>query len=218
MIHLDDYIDDLLSPDATAELRARAQTHLASCPRCREQWQATLKADDLLRRDRVRVQPARAAVLSARSSPHTRSVRHAGLVAALLILLAGGFGAGWWARSTVTTPMTGPDEEYLLLLVGSRASTISPDSVRTIARRFRSWTDRLRERGRLVSQGQLERAASYIAGAASAPLSRSIEDAFSGLNGYFIVRAADHTQARQIAESSPYLDLRGTIIVRPIVR
>lgn len=219
MKHIDSAIDSILSGDAEPDAAAQARAHLAGCERCRNEWSGVLDAHRLLLLNAATARhdgALRRPIARARRSASGRA-RSLAVAALCIIALAAAFFAGHESgrRSAVTTD--GGGSEFLLLLVGGDASSLPAERRANIGADFRRWTEQLRGSGGLLSQGQLMRTQSIVRGPLSRPLPED-RDALDAVNGYFIVRAPTEVDARRIAQTMPYLEMHGSVIVREIAR
>jgi hypothetical protein len=136
--------------------------------------------------------------------------RYARLAATILLPLlcaAAGFGAGRLSQPADSVAVRHGDRQphFILLLYGGAGSP-ADNSVRE----YGDWARRLAATGAEVTGEKLADESGLLVGA---PLGSS---AGADLRGFFIVQAADATQAQQLAVSHPHVKRGGTIVVRRI--
>jgi len=218
--------DSIIGRGAVADASA-VDAHLAGCAACRAyraecemMWSAlgelpipaaapnaTARFDAALRTER-----AAAMRLSRSSIVMRRLLIAAGVVAAMAV----GYGAASWniARSTrgAVAATTDTTQQYLLLLYDTESTGpgLSPKELEAIIAEYSAWGRGLRAAGKLVSAEKLKDAPSEWFGG-----SVSIAGG-ERLGGFFLIRARDAAEARQIAEACPHLKHGGRVELRAI--
>jgi hypothetical protein len=136
----------------------------------------------------------------------------AGFVVAALI----GYGAGSWGErgtaSRVASASTDSTPRFLLLLYDAKNSGAaqSAEEKTQIVAEYSAWARGLASEGRLVSAEELsENPPEWFGGAV-----QTVDGARIG--GFFLIRARDLSEARQIAERCPHLRHGGRVELRPI--
>ena len=136
--------------------------------------------------------------------------------AAARVLVAGGMLAGR-ARNG-SGPVDSRPSYVLLLYEDSSFRYDRPES--EFVAEYSAWAGELARRGALVSGEKLDstsRVLSEAAGGAVSVDSAEARSALGQLAGFFIIRAASHAEALEIAQSCPHLGHGGRIALRPIV-
>jgi hypothetical protein len=135
-----------------------------------------------------------------------RGTRRAWLVAAAIVLYAGGVATGrMWPMSAAS--VADPRPRFLLLLHGSEGR--GADEAAVVAA-YRAWAGSLAQQGRSVSGERLAESAVAVPSA--------LVSAADGerLQGYFVISAASLDDAVDVARSCPHVARGGRVIVRPI--
>ena len=239
-MHVHESIDRLLSGDDAPDLRPSIVDHLAACDECRDEFTEILRVHESLSAHRSAQSPlldemqARSLMGSIRQRRRMGAQRFAASAAAVVFAFAVG---AWAGRSTLdpeanesvrnvadvasdSTPdfrmrIANGESRYMLLLTGADISDIDPAEMRRVASDFREWTADLRAAGRLESTGQLSR--TVIANVQSdGSLDEPADNGTRALQGYYLITAPTPDHAVQLARSSPYLRMRGSIIVRRV--
>jgi len=201
-------------------------THLAGCAACRayraecetmwsalgelpvpaEALDARARFDATLRAERA------TAVRLARSSSVTRLLIAAGVVGAMAL----GYGASSWrsanSTSAIVAAATDTSQQYLLLLYDTEATGpgLSPAELNAIIAEYSAWGRGLRAAGKLVSAEKLkDEPSAWFGGSVSTAGGER-------LGGFFLIRARDAVEARQIAEACPHLKHGGRVELRAI--
>lgn len=105
--------------------------------------------------------------------------------------------------------------QYLLLLhEAPKITSLSPDAMQAIIQKYKTWSDTLKQTGRLVEANKLRRDGRVMRGVSvkDGPYAEGKEV----IGGYFMIEAANYDQAVQVARECPNLELDGTIEVREI--
>ena len=110
-------------------------------------------------------------------------------------------------------------EQFLILLYSDDKAfmKLSPQEAQTVMGRYRAWTQKLRDSGRLVNSNKLEdRTGRVLRGAnkmevTDGPYTESKEI----VGGYYLFQAADFDEATAICQDCPHLQF-GTIELRKI--
>jgi hypothetical protein len=123
-------------------------------------------------------------------------------IAAGVIFAAGAALGAAWNASREVAPL---QPRFLLLLHG--ATTDSAGDEQDAVAAYRRWAIGLRDDGRFVAGERLAPEATVV------PSGPAPEDA---VEGYFIVSAADLTDATTIARSMPHVERGGRVVVRRI--
>lgn len=169
-------------------------------PQLEQRVVGVLRAEGLVRSDRQKGVDVRML--------HTRWA-----VAAGVLLLVGLFAGSYVARSG---PAQDARPQFALLLyedAGYRAAASDGQAARIAE--YAGWAQKLAREGRLVDAGKLSDSGALLGGAADTAsiVPRATEGV---LAGYFVIRAADRTEAARIARECPHLKYRGTISIRDI--
>ena len=214
-------IADAVISRGGAEIDPALERHIASCAECRAYrsdceslWQGlgelpvpTPAVDARRRFD---------AVLGQRSRGRAPSWRSFAIAAGLVVAALIGYGAGALRQrpspiragsaSTDSTP------RFLLLLYDSSdpAKTPSAERMPAIIAEYSAWARSLATNRQLVSAEKLSDAPPQWLGGSV----RTVDGARVG--GFFLIRARDLSEARQIAERCPHLKYGGRIELRPI--
>ncbi|MBI3606940.1 MAG: transcription initiation protein [Nitrospirae bacterium] len=105
--------------------------------------------------------------------------------------------------------------QYLLLLhEASKVTNLSPDAMQAIIQKYKAWSDKLKQTGRLVDANKLCRDGRVMRGVTV--INGPYAEAKEVIGGYFMIEAANYDQAVQLARDCPNLELGGTIEVREI--
>lgn len=128
-------------------------------------------------------------------------------VAAALVLLVAGFGAG---RVTHPADALPAPPHYLLLLYEGPGFDPDGRSEAELVQEYRDWAGRLAGQGRLIEARKLA-GVEHRLGPATV-----VEASTQSLGGFFLVAARDDTHALEIARDSPHARYGGTIVVRPV--
>ena len=136
------------------------------------------------------------------------------LAAAIVVAAVVGYGVDALreqrAPNRVGSAATDATPRFLLLLYDS--GNVAPPSAerrRAIVAEYSAWAHGLESEGRLVSAEELSDASVWLGG------SLRTTDA-ARIGGFFLIRARDLSEARQIAERCPHLKYGGRIELRPI--
>lgn len=142
-------------------------------------------------------------------SSHRRS-RFWAAAAAVLFLFGLGLGARLGSRKPVDA---GP--RFVLLLYEDAAFDRGDGSAEADrVREYSAWARTLAESGKLVAGEKLAEGGYSLAGR---EISASGPELAPGLAGYFVVRAGNDAEAREIATTCPHLRHGGRVVVRRIV-
>jgi hypothetical protein len=203
------------------EIDAEIERHIASCTDCQAYrsdcetlWQrlGELPVPTLAGDARHRFDAALGGGSRSRSLPWRRLAIAASLVVAALI----GYGIG--AQRERLSPLragsaaTDSTPRFLLLLYDSGNPAAMPSAERRLAivAEYSAWARSLATEGRLVSAEELsDTPREWLGGSV-----RTTDGAYIG--GFFLIRARDLAEARQIAERCPHLKYGGRIELRPI--
>lgn len=127
-------------------------------------------------------------------------------LAAGLALFVTGAGAGALLH-TPASPVAPRGPRYIFLLYG--AATAGGSELDRVAA-YGRWASDVRASGRYITGERLARHAVPVPDAAST------EAGAAEIQGYFVVSAADLTDARRVAADSPHVRFGGRIVIRPI--
>jgi len=143
------------------------------------------------------------------------------LVAVALVFVAGVTVGKRGGEDTATVAPTA-QKQYMLLLyetAGERedvAMSGEPDeAMLAIIDEYRQWGKRLAEQGRLVGAEKLKDAGFVMHGEQAVAIAQP-RPGERTLGGYFLIRAANMEQAREIASTHPHLKYGGEIEIRPL--
>jgi len=212
-------IADAVLAGGRREIDPELERHIASCAECQvyrsdceSLWQrlgelpAPSPAADARRRFD--------AALGGGSRSRSRRWGRVAIAAALVVAALLGYGAG--ALRARPSPLregsasTDAMPRFLLLLYD--ASNVAPPTAerhRAIVAEYSAWARSLASEGRLVSAEELSDTPDWLGGSV-----RTTDGARIG--GFFLIRARDLAEARQIAERCPHLKHGGRIELRPI--
>jgi hypothetical protein len=128
--------------------------------------------------------------------------------------MAVGYGAASWKTASSSAVAAAPPEasqQYLLLLYDNEPTrNLSPGQLASVIAEYSAWGRGLQAAGKLVSAEKLKDEPSVWLGG-----SVSIEGG-ERLGGFFLIRARDAAEARQIAEACPHLKHGGRVELRAI--
>ena len=153
----------------------------------------------LRRLPREMTPPSHVAASLSRSLARQRSAATVFRLAVAATLVVAAFAAGRFTASRSATPL--PGQKFAFLLYGGAAGG-GDDR----AAEYGAWAVDARRAGRSVSGERLADAAFTVGGALAEP---------APLRGFFIVSAADTSDALELARRHPHAAV-GTVIVRPI--
>jgi len=214
-------IADAVLAGRRAELDPAVERHLTSCTECQgyrsdceRLWQQlgelpvpTPAADARRRFD---------AALGRSAPSGWRSWDRLAIAAALVIAALTGYAAGFLRErpSPVRTAAASTDStpRFLLLLYdpGNPAARPSADSMTAIVAEYSAWARSLANEGRLVVAEELaDTPPEWLGGSV-----RTVDG--ERIGGFFLIRARDLSEARQIAARCPHLKYGGRIELRPI--
>lgn len=110
-------------------------------------------------------------------------------------------------------------ESYLLLLHGrDNYQRLSPEQMQTIFGRYRAWSQKLRDAGRILGSNKLEDHSGRVLRSASGELHITdgpYAESKDVLGGYFLVSAETYEDAVELCRDCPHLDF-GAIEVRRV--
>lgn len=148
--------------------------------------------------------------------------RAAGMVAAGLLLIAGGFWLGAIAsgapRGAPTVSETTAEDRFVLLLYEDEAFTPEADEDALVAE-YVEWAVSVAGRDIGITGEKLADAGTLLEGADAAGVDLPDEaqgSAFGRLTGYFVISVENRAEALEVARTSPHLRHGGSIVVRPI--
>ena len=109
--------------------------------------------------------------------------------------------------------------QYLLILRDPGVRDIPPDDLRAMMMRYGTWTDRLRETGRVVGANKLRDGEGRVVRRGDAGDIIVMDGPFVEtkeiLGGYYLVSADSYEQAIELTRDSPHYDY-GSIEVREV--
>jgi hypothetical protein len=109
--------------------------------------------------------------------------------------------------------------KYLLMLRDTGTyDSLSPEEMQKIFERFRTWSGKLREQGKIVGGEKLRDHQGRVVKRAGSKLSVTdgpFAEAKEVLGGFFVVEAKSYDEAVSVANGCPHLDF-GSIEVREI--
>jgi hypothetical protein len=206
-----------------AELDPAIERHITSCAECRAYrsdceslWRGLgeLPVPAPAAGARRRFDAALGRESPSRAPSWGRFAIAAGLVVAALI----GYGAGTLRERARPSPIRAASasadstSRFLLLLYDSADSAKTPNAELRpkIVAEYSAWARSLATEGRLVAAEELaDTAPEWLGGSV-----RTVDGARVG--GFFLIRARDLSEARQIAARCPHLKYGGRIELRPI--
>jgi hypothetical protein len=108
--------------------------------------------------------------------------------------------------------------EFTFLFRGSNPATHSPEQMQKYAQQWFAWVKDLTEKGHIDNPPghPLEYTGKIVKGPDKSVHDGPFAEAKDVINGYFIVRAGDLSQAVEVAKGCPLLELGGSVEVRPI--
>ena len=146
-------------------------------------------------------------------------VRAAAVLAAAALLFAGGMLTG---RRETAAPAAAAGGRYILLLREDRTFKTPRGGNAALVEEYGSWARATRRAGAMEAGEELAGRGWLLAGAGQeidlAAADAAVPPPVAGarISGYFVIHAADATQALQIARSCPHLRHGGWIELRPI--
>ena len=214
-------IADAVLARGGAAIDPAIERHIASCAECR-----AYRADCETLWATLGELPAPAPAAGARrrfdaalerESPSSRSswkrfAIAAGLVVAALIGYGAGAVRGRPSPSRAASTSTDSTPRFLLLLYDSADPAKIPTAERmpALIAEYSAWAQGLATQGQLVAAEKLsDTPPEWLGGSV-----RTVDGARVG--GFFLIRARDLSEARQIAERCPHLKYGGRIELRPI--
>ena len=110
-------------------------------------------------------------------------------------------------------------DQFLILLYSDDAAfrNLSPQEAQAVMGKYRAWTQKLRDSGRLVNSNKLEdRTGRVLRGSTKMEVTDGpYTESKEVLGGYYLFHAADFDEAAAICNDCPHLQF-GTIEVRKI--
>lgn len=110
-------------------------------------------------------------------------------------------------------------ESYLLLLHGrDKYAPLSPEEIQAVFTRYKTWSQKLRDAGRILGSNKLEDGSGRVLRSTSGKLHITdgpFTETKDVLGGYFLVSAASFEDAVELCRDCPHLDF-GAIEVRRI--
>ena len=214
-------IADAVLAGGSVQIDTATELHIASCAECRAYraqcerlWRELGELPVPARRAhaRRRFDEALGPRVSLSGLSWKRFIIAAGFVVAALL----GYGAGTLgARATVSraaSASTDSTPRFLLLLYDSNNPAPAPSAEQKarIVAEYSAWARSLASEGRLVTAEELsDNPPEWFGGSV-----RTVDG--SHIGGFFLIRARDLSEARQIAERCPHLRHGGRIELRPI--
>ena len=102
---------------------------------------------------------------------------------------------------------------------GGKLAALSPEQIEQVTREYFAWSDRLRSEGRLVDSDQLVDGGRTVR---SRDGQMIIDGPFAetkdAIGGYYLIEAADESEAAEVAKGCPVLGYGGLVEVRGIVQ
>ena len=107
--------------------------------------------------------------------------------------------------------------QFLVLIRGGDADyeAMSPEEIQGVIQRYIDWGDRLRSEGRYVDANELTESGAVIRG--SSVIDGPYAETKEGVGGYYIIEAADLSEAVEVAKGCPVLQHNGAVEVRGFV-
>jgi hypothetical protein len=134
------------------------------------------------------------------------------IAAGVVVAMAVGYGAAQWrAGHSVVAAATDASQQYLLLLYDNELTrNLSSTELNGIIAEYSAWGRGLAAAGKLVSAEKLKDEPSVWYGGEVSIASGD------RLGGFFLIRARDAAEARQIAQACPHLKHGGRVELRAI--
>lgn len=110
--------------------------------------------------------------------------------------------------------------KYILMLrdTGTVFDELSPEALQKAFERYRSWSSKLREQGKLVGGEKLQRSGGKVVkrvGSRVAVTDGPFVEAKEILGGFFVLEANGYDEALSLANDCPHLDF-GSMEIREI--
>lgn len=107
--------------------------------------------------------------------------------------------------------------EFVFLYRGGERPT-SPEQMQQTLQKWTTWFKSLAEKGHVVDRGQpLERTGKTV-GAGKVVTDGPFAEAKDVVGGYTLVKAADVSEAAELAKGCPILERGGRVEVRPVMK
>ena len=107
--------------------------------------------------------------------------------------------------------------EFVFLYRGGERPT-SPEQMQQALQKWTTWFKSLAEKGHVVDRGQpLERTGKTV-GAGKVVTDGPFAEAKDVVGGYSLVKAADVSEAAELAKGCPILERGGRVEVRPVMK
>lgn len=106
--------------------------------------------------------------------------------------------------------------DYLLLIRGCMASTMSPEQMQNHLQKCRTWIENLTKDGIFKDGQPLADAGKSIRGKKAVVMDGPYAESKDLVSGYIIIQASSLSKATEIAKDSPMLELDGSVEIREI--
>lgn len=108
--------------------------------------------------------------------------------------------------------------EFTFLFHGSNPATRSPEQLQKYAQQWFAWVKELTDKGHIDNPPgrPLEYTGKIVKGTDKSVHDGPFAEAKDVINGYFLVRASDLSQAVEVAKGCPLLEFGGSVEVRPV--
>ena len=109
--------------------------------------------------------------------------------------------------------------EFLLLYRGSERvnATLSPQQMQDYLQHFQSWIMSLTRAGKISSCGPLANEGKTIVGPKAVVSDGPFAESKDLIGGYTVLTAADLDEATKIARGCPFLNVGGSVEIRPVL-
>ena len=108
--------------------------------------------------------------------------------------------------------------EFVFLYRGGNRPT-SPEEGQQVMQKWMAWFKDLAAKGHVVDRGQpLERGGKLVQAGTKAVTDGPFAEAKDVIGGYTLVKAADISEAAELAKGCPVLDRGGQVEVRPVMK
>ncbi|MGK2860505.1 MAG: YciI family protein [Chitinophagaceae bacterium] len=111
-------------------------------------------------------------------------------------------------------------KDYLLLFRGGDAGRIdeqkNPEKWKAHMAKWKTWMENLGKEGKFISGLPLGKEGSVINGSKKNVTDGPFTEGKEIVGGYLMIKAADHSEAVELAKGCPLLDHEGTVEVREL--
>jgi hypothetical protein len=109
--------------------------------------------------------------------------------------------------------------EFLYLYRGSERvnAELSPQQMQDYLQRFQSWIMSLTKAGKISSCGPLAKGGRTMVGTKAVMSDGPYAESKDMVGGYTVLTADDLDEATEIARGCPFLDVGGTVEIRPVL-